>query len=242
MSEVRTGLGALVAQEDQPLMTLSNEQYHALWAAEWVEADPTLAPMMQIMRRTLAAAGVVETALPGDAYLTGPGAFVHEIHDRAETALVVRFADKLRARCLVRVGGDAVLEHARHAEGLNDFTLRRIDRTLDDIVRECLAGVPSEQTTTETVSEDDDLDHLVQTSMSWGALEVVPRPVSDWPVTDFSWSRASLLLGTDAAGTGWCAVAEVDGWTLRRPIDRSTAGGLVRGLLASTGIVTSTEA
>src|SRR4051794_15007788 len=90
MNPGAAGLASLVQKDDQELLELSDEQYHALWAGDWVDADPTLAPLMDILLTTLVAAQVADAGSGGEPSLVGPGAFVRRAHDRAKNAVVLR--------------------------------------------------------------------------------------------------------------------------------------------------------
>ena len=224
-----TSLSALVADADQDLLTLSDEQYHALWAERWVEADPGLGPLMDVVLRTLEAAGHAERRA-GQFVPSGAAAFLHDAH-QTQPGVVVHTAAGPRA-CLVPLEDGALVSVLRTPTGIATATLGRATRAVRRLVTEVTdAG----ERAGEPEAAPSDVAELVARSRRWSAWE--PRPAGTlptWLVDDLDPRRTSLLLGRLEDGSLWAAEAGQGGTEVRR-VDRREALALARRQVPQAG-------
>jgi hypothetical protein len=229
LTDPGASLAALVADADQDLLALSDEQYHALWADRWIEADPGLIPLMDVVLRTLEAAGHAERRA-GASVPIGAAAFLHDAH-QTQPGVVVHTAAGPRA-CLVPLEDGALLSVLRAPTGIGTVVLGRATRAVRRLVTEVTdAGEPAG----EPEPPPADVADLVARSRRWSAWE--PRPAGTlpaWLVDDLDPRRTSLLLGRLEDGSLWAAEAGEGGTEVRR-VDRREALALARRQVPEAG-------
>lgn len=121
--------------EDIELISLSDEQFEALWAAERIEIDPASTPQMQAALRSLLAGGLAEET-EESIVLARECLLIRQAVTMAESGVTVNCRVSGENREWFTLTPAAVLEQRRSPAGVNTFAIRPLATALSELVAE----------------------------------------------------------------------------------------------------------